>query len=157
MPKTTTLTAFDPGETTGFAIVLVQDGACVVDALGTWKGLTALTVFFGKLEERCTPELFIIEDYRIYPHKARAHVGARPYALCELGRLQLYAHLLRAQVAYQMASSAKQRWPKQRVLRHYPEHHEALRNPHILNALQHALTYAERNGLVVFPPKGVII
>jgi len=97
-------------------------------------------------------DVIVIEDYRVYPHKAQQHTGSRVYTAKEIGRIEWLAFKEDTGMVYQMASQAKGRWPNSRmelypIVQRFVVHPSLKRYgakaKHILDAYRHLLTYLE--------------
>lgn len=133
--------AIDPGETTGF--VVVDTDTDHVLTFGVWKGPEDF-MDASVQNQLSLSEVLVVEDYRIYPHKARQHIGSRPYAIEVIGHIRLWAYAHSRTVEFQSASQAKQQWPNKRLAKHFtPTHLQLLGGRHAKDALRHALTYIE--------------
>ena len=139
----------DPGDTTGYLIARAKlnsdHKSLVVVQYGEWTDLN-LYLHPGLQAALCSCQRLVVEDYRIYPHKAQAHIGSRPYAIEVIGHIRLLAHQAKPAIPihFQMASQAKGQWPEKRLRNHY--HRDVLRqlgSRHCKDALRHLLTYLE--------------
>jgi len=144
--------SIDPGETSAFVLGHIEPNKPLhISSWGTWAGLEELarivesSIFEGL-------DVIVIEDYRVYPHKAWVHVGSQVYTAKEIGRIEWFAFKDATNIVYQMASQAKGRWPDSRM-RMYPVVKRFLVHPglkrykgkrkHIIDAYRHLLTYLE--------------
>jgi len=144
--------AIDPGETSAFLTAVVATsqvpGMAVVNH-GAWQGI-------GQLKVVADHSLFyadqlVVEDYRVYSHKAKQHIGSQVYTAREIGRIEWLAYHAGTPITYQMASQAKQAWPNSRM-KMYPMVREFVtklkghpQRKHILDAYRHLLTFIERS------------
>lgn len=148
--------SIDPGETSAFVIGLLEPNKAgipffLVSSWGTWSGMEEL----AHLEDSALFEgldAVVIEDYRVYPHKAQSHIGSQVYTAKVIGRIEWLAFKVGTFMYYQMASQAKGRWPNSRM-KMYPavkrflvhlglkKHKE--KKKHILDAYRHLLTHLE--------------
>lgn len=143
--------SFDPGETTGWAILEIKPNAesmqVRIIGLGDWSGIQEMYQYvlppwsiFDQVEQ------VVIEDYIIYPNRATSHTGSRVYTAREIGRIEFAAFQFGptkdgGSIALQAASTAKQRWPNKRMRKYLgiiPE------SKHKTDALRHAFTWIER-------------
>lgn len=150
------LLAIDPGETTGWVLanVVPQNLAAPPDqrfrvlARGTWLGYATLEAQVYYLFEEGTA--VVVEDYRVYPHKALQHTGSELHTARMLGAVEwLTYHLLRTSPIYQTAAMAKGHWPNQRLKKHFPKEYKEY-NVHEKDALRHLLTYIEKSKYLQF-------
>jgi len=148
--------SIDPGETSAFVIGNIRpamagrDSLCITD-WGIWTGMEELAALVeNNLFERL--DAIVIEDYRVYPHKAQQHVGSQVYTAKVIGRIEWFAFKSATFMYYQMAAQAKGRWPNSRI-KQYPVLKRFLSHPglkgqggarkHILDAYRHLLTHLE--------------
>jgi hypothetical protein len=71
------LAAFDPGETTGYCIIDIQDDG--KDFVVHRCGEIEWDVRFANLEYiflEDNPRIIVIEQFRLYPHKAKSQIGS---------------------------------------------------------------------------------
>jgi hypothetical protein len=135
------LLSIDPGETTGYC-KLAHDGHTIKNIQwGTWKGIADFVNNIHIFRNTETPiNTCIIEDYIIYPHKAISHTGSRVLTAREIGRIELICYVDAIPIAFQLASAAKQAWPRNRM-----DLYELPRlTGHAFSAFQHMLHYLER-------------
>lgn len=152
-----TLLAVDPGNVTGWVKAKIisepddefPNGLMQIVDHGTWSGIPLLWARRHNYFEGV--DIVVVEDYRVYPHKAQAHVGSRVTAARELGRVELLAWAIcKCKPKYQMASQAKQQWPTKRFKRHFPKLYKELGTVHAQDACRHLFTYIENEGLHIF-------
>jgi hypothetical protein len=148
-----TIGVIDPGNTTGYLVARAVHNhspkphhRCLsIIKYGEWTDLTSY-LHTDILAALCSSETLVVEDYRIYPHKAQAHIGSRPYAIEVIGHIQLLAHQHEPAIPvhFQMASQAKGQWPEKRLRRHYDQDTlRVLGSRHCKDCLRHLLTYLE--------------
>lgn len=158
--------AFDPGETTGYAIVeftpserSIQVG---IPQVGIFTGIDELYYLANSLfptnlleHDPKAPQVLtiftgieqvVIEDYVIYPNRAQSHIGSKVYTAREIGRIEYAAYpfgltMAAGSIVLQSASMAKQRWPTGR-LKSYIDLYD---NDHVNDAIRHAFTWIERH------------
>jgi len=178
MPKQTLppirIVAIDPGEVSAFARADIlafpitsphaQDpetrklatpdhdapyGKFHLAAWGAWKGMEELAQVGDSLFRVRTH--VVVEDYRVYPHKARQHIGSTVYTSREIGRIEWIAYVQKCTLSFQTASQAKQQWSNERIRRHYPDLYKRTGGKaHIRDALRHLFTFLENNQLHAF-------
>jgi len=154
-PTPSSILAIDPGATTGWAkvvgIVPPSDkdprGLFTYAGGGTFAGVKAAWEQRGIYQG---VDIIVVEDFRIYPHKAQALIGRRLSAPKEIGRIELLALLADEArssplpIHYQMASQAKQLWPDSRIREKFPGFYKTrLRDKHTRDALRHLFTFME--------------
>lgn len=133
------LLSIDPGETTGYC-KLAFDGQAIRNIeWGTWKGIADFINNIHLFREKPI-NVCIVEDYIIYPHKAISHTGSRVLTAREIGRIELICYEAAIPIAFQLASAAKQAWPKERMNLYELPHIKG----HAFSAFQHMLHYLER-------------
>lgn len=152
--------SIDPGETSAFVDATLDSPSHPHPHLrvlqwGTWSGMEELAYLYeAKLFYH--PDAIVIEDYRIYPTKAKEHIGSQVYTAKEIGRIEWLAFQNDTEVVYQLASQAKGRWPTSRmkmypmVARFLPKvkGYAVPHRKHLLDAYRHLLTFVEiRMGL----------
>lgn len=146
---TTQILAVDPGVTTGYVLVKVsskdveiEDRIHFVDA-GEWDSMDALRQLKYELFEETV--VVVVERYVVYPNRAAQHIGDDLYTARVIGRVEWLAFTICGlEVVFQPASQAKQRWPQNRLAKHFPGARHL--SNHIQDALRHLLTYIETNG-----------
>jgi hypothetical protein len=120
-----------------------------MQAWGEWRGMPELARINSTLFKLGTH--VVVEDYRVYPHKVRQHIGSQVYTAREIGRVEWIAYVSGCTTSLQMASQAKQQWNNQRIRQHFPELYKRTGGKaHIRDALRHLLTFMEDNQLHVF-------
>lgn len=136
----TSILAIDPGEATAF-VFGYSDPLAEPRILTRGFWTTDLDTFLNSIIQKYIKEAdhVVIEDYRIYPHKARDHIGKRPYAIEVIGMVRLQRHP--NTILFQGASQAKQQWPNKRLRRHQIY----MNNAHIRDATRHFLTFIENH------------
>lgn len=133
--------AIDPGESIGVVIAnltgdpppkprfkIQQFGVIQPGDTKKWRGLCSLL-------DRA--HAVVVEDYRIYPHTARAHIGERPFTVELIGVIRYVMYP--KEPIFQTASQAKQQWPNARL----KKHGFYIDPVHARDALRHFLTYLE--------------
>lgn len=163
------IVSIDPGETSAFVVGEIlefpassphakqfnQDdtdtpyGKWHMAAWGQWRGVPELVEVVSQLFQTRTH--VVVEDYRVYPHKTRQHIGSPVYTAREIGRIEWLAYVQHCTISFQTASQAKQQWGNQRLRKHYPNLYKRTGGKaHIRDALRHLLTFMEDNQLHVF-------
>lgn len=95
--------AIDPGETNGAAVYNSKGG---LQALLTIK-IDELTEMLQKIRRSCKDdplERIIVEEYRVYPHKAKDHVYSKLNTTRAIGRIESFAEICSIPVSFQGAS-----------------------------------------------------
>lgn len=95
--------SFDPGKRTGIA-TWTSTGEC------TQKTVLLpdeLELFLEGVRHTRTYKVFIIEDFKLYQHKAQAQVGSKMDAPLAIGKIEMTARACGIQVVKQMASVLK--------------------------------------------------
>jgi hypothetical protein len=97
--------AIDPGETTGYALFndaqLVRAGTIITPDDNTWQWT------FYNLIVNIQPDIIVMEEYRIYEHKAMDHSYSTIPTLRYIGGIQMIARLRNIDVFMQSANRAK--------------------------------------------------
>lgn len=98
------LLALDPGETTGWALFC---HGMLVDAGQTnkHKEIDPAVVELQTLFHITRPVCVVIEDYRVYAHKAKSHSWEALHTPKLIGAIQALCTLAKAEAVLQMASS----------------------------------------------------
>lgn len=107
---TGTLLALDPGETTGYAFFeFVHGQAPVLVEYGQLKTKTpeAADEEYDKLFSRVQPEHVVLENYRVYGHKAQMHANNEMITSQNIGILKVIISKRKLNYDMQMASQAK--------------------------------------------------
>lgn len=147
--------SFDPGETTGYAEGLLENNRLTVGLVGSWRGLDEYLGTATALFAIRRVDVVVVEDYVVYPHKLKEHIGNALYTAREIGRLEFYAYVAGANLIKQSASMAKQRWTDERLTRALAAHY--FTNRHAIDAIRHLLTYVERRQLAQLPFTGKVL
>jgi hypothetical protein len=148
--------SLDPGETTAYVVAQVipwnpVDHEIAVDIrpydIGKWHGIQEFDDITASLFMMYDIKRIVVEDYIIYPNRARSHTGSKVYTAREIGRIEYVAYLRRitkdnGRLVFQAASMAKQRWPDNRLNQYVPRN--AWSDRHQLDAIRHLMTWAER-------------
>lgn len=148
--------AFDPGETTGFAIADISGMFTLAPKIVSIRlGIVGEFVGLSDLWKHIRPEWLIldsvhqvvIEDYIIYPNRAMSHTGSKVLTARTIGHIEFATYFLGGEslhnnIAYQTASMAKSRWPDARLTK-YLGSHKHISN-HKRDAIRHLLTWVER-------------
>jgi len=130
------LLAFDPGQTTGWACFCRGE----LVAVGQTSKIDAVEKALPQLEdvfERIHPTLVIIEDYRVYAHKAKAHSWNSLHTPKLIGAIQALCSLRKIPVVMQMASSKQ--FVTDEKLKAWNMHNKGMR--HALDAIRHGCYY----------------
>jgi len=128
--------AFDPGKTTGWALV---DGTHYEGGeLLSWYGADRLII-------KLHPDVVVVESFRLFPHMAKTLIGSTFPTVEVIGTLKyMTEHHMGCPLVLQEPSEAKQIRrlpPKERL----PIGHKL--SPHEKSALQHAILYLKRQGM----------
>lgn len=145
--------AIDPGTTTGWAKVEGIVLPCEEHPRGSFKYVAGGTLrgVQDAWEQRGIYEgvdIIVVEDFRIYPHKATSLIGRKLSAPKEIGRVELLALMSGSDgpipIHYQMAAQAKQLWPDRRLKSKFAEFYSThLKNVHTRDAVRHLFTFME--------------
>jgi len=140
--------AIDPGEKTGFAVVELSTPAVdTPKVLDTWEWLASPLDDFAKgflrILREVKPDVVVLEDYRIFASKAKAHIG-QPLVTAEiLGGLEALSTITIPPVmTVRIPASKKGRWPQARLKSKFPEALN-IHSPHLRDAVVLALVYLE--------------
>jgi hypothetical protein len=131
------LIAFDPGDTTGFAI-FSDEGVCVQIGQIPFRDMPEwLQSLMGEYST------IVVEDYRIQSHKAKQQSGSTVKAAQVIGMLKLFASEIRAKVVMQRANikSIALKWSQIKL----PSDHA---QTHQYDAYLHGIYYLVSNDLV---------
>jgi len=148
----------DPGNTTGWVRVRVVGREAVLGSWGTFDGIPGLAQECESLGMGI--ECVVIEEYRVYPHKAEMHIGSTVFPAQIIGAVKLLATFWSVMVIEQGAGIAKSRWPLARIKKLFPEvkFKSSARTlmsdeigRHATDALRHVLNYLERKDLIDIP------
>lgn len=93
--------ALDPGETTGWALFV---GHRLVKA-GEFKVTSSLLFDHLLLHEK--PQQLVIENYKVYAHRAAQHIGSEVPTIQYIGMLKYLAAVYDIPLTLQMAFQAK--------------------------------------------------
>lgn len=128
--------AFDPGVSTGWAGF---DKSGEVISKGICRGLDALDDFLYEYADR-PPEVVIYESYRIFGHKAKAHIGSQVETAQAIGKITTYARRWKSKVIPQPSSilTIAQLWSGVKL----PSNHD---RSHDIAAYNHGVYYLQSN------------
>jgi hypothetical protein len=129
------LAAFDPGETTGYALF---NAAGVNLERSQVKGRLAL---YDLLEEIGPVEHVIIEDFRLFQHKALQQSGSRLETVRVIGAIESWAHNTKGRVTLQPPTikPIAQLWSGK-----VPKGSHSL--SHSVDAFNHGFYFLQKNG-----------
>lgn len=127
---------FDPGISTGWARF---DNEGQITEKGILRGLDALADF---LEETEIPTHIICESYRVFKHKATAHIGSKVETAQAIGMIKAKARLWKAEYIEQPSSilTIAQMWSGVKL----PSNHD---KSHDIAAYNHGVYYLQKNGI----------
>ena len=137
----TTIHAFDPGETTGYAILEAVQDALHVTELRELR-IERLDSFYEIQKSLGPSDIFVIEDFRLYPGKAASLSWNSMPAVKVIGMLEYIAYLRSILVIKQMASmiaTLKDADVLKRV--NLNEEVQWPKSPHMKDALKHGVCY----------------
>jgi hypothetical protein len=128
---------FDPGLSTGWAS-FNQEGE--ITSKGILRGLDELISFLSDREDY--PDVVIYEGYRVFGHKAKAHIGSKVEAVQAIGMIKVYASRWKAEIVEQPSSilSIAQLWSGVRL----PSNHD---KSHDIAAYNHGVYYLQKSGI----------
>lgn len=131
--------SFDPGVTTG---VVLWDAKGVSLRVYQFKQ-KELSQFLNEDPALKTVEIFIIEEYRVYSHKALAHIGSKLETVQIIGQLKGYAGSKGIEVVEQSARILKiaQMWSGLKI----PSDHK---QSHWPSAYNHGFYYLRKRGII---------
>lgn len=92
--------SFDPGKRTGIAL-WTATGECTKKAV---LQPDELELFLEGVRHTRTFKVFIIEDFRLFQHKAQAQVGSNMPASMAIGKIEMTARACGIQVVKQMST-----------------------------------------------------
>ena len=128
---------FDPGLSTGWAS-FNQEGE--ITSKGILRGLDELISFLSDREDY--PDVVIYEGYRVFGHKAKAHIGSKVEAVQAIGMIKVYASKWRAEIVEQPSSilTIAQLWSGVKL----PSNHD---KSHDIAAYNHGVYYLQKNNI----------
>lgn len=131
---------FDPGETTGVCI-FEQEGN---DARPIKYDNIKFLELLPWLEDAPKPDVVVIEDFQMLPHKAQALIGSRFETIQAIGMIKSYRHKHRAEQIMQSPIIKKiaEKWTQTPP----PKNHK---EGHWVDAYNHAMYYMINNGLAL--------
>lgn len=148
------IVAIDPGETSGWCRINNTDDFVSAFAWGEFIGIDGWKENWGYI---CGgAKLLVMEEYRVYPSAALAHIGSTIPTVEVIGAIKLIAKTIGTPVALQGAGIAKSLWPNSRIKKYFPHlqpvskaiaHEGNLIGRHATDALRHGLAYLEREHL----------
>lgn len=126
------IVGFDPGETTGYAVVETKERGefpAVLErgVLAQWHGIR-------RLLDTYSPELIIAEEFRLYASKAQAQVNSNMIAPQVLGVIKYLGEIYHIPIILQGANLGK-------FVRLPQEVFTALNSAHERDALCHIMAY----------------
>lgn len=134
--NTDTYLIFDPGVSTGWARF---DEFGNVSDKGICRGLDALSDFL----EECEPATVVVyESYRVFKHKANAHIGSKVEAAQAIGMIKAKARKWNAKTVEQPANilPIAAMWSGVEL----PKNHKI---SHDIAAYNHGVYYLQKNGI----------
>lgn len=140
---TTSWISFDPGKTTGITVwyqEVEKEPQCIqVGQLNEEE----LDIFLDELPKNKIPDVFIIEEYRIFGQKKNAHVGSKVETIQVIGQLKAFARKHKIEIIEQPANILviAQLWSGKKM----PKDHS---NSHWVSAYNHAYYYLHKQGLL---------
>lgn len=101
----------DPGNTTGWALF---EGAELVECgqLHLPKTASIVDLLYSFSE---TPKQFVVEEYRIYPNRAKQHIGNDLFTPRIIGAVEAFAYMNNIPVDFQPASLGKSHFTDSRL------------------------------------------
>lgn len=128
--------AFDPGVSTGWAAF---DSAGEVSAKGILRGLDELMDF---LEDCTRPETVIYESYRVFGHKAKAHIGSKMETVQAIGVIKARTSRWKCILVEQPSSilPIATKWAGVKL----PSNHD---KSHDIAAYLHGVYYLQKEGI----------
>jgi len=123
--------AFDPGETTGYA-VLSSDRETFV--MGSFEGWSLVRALMGSY----LPDVVVVEQYKLYPYAARSQVWSSFPTVEVIGVIKYLAERHSIPVVEQSAADAK--------FVNVKRTKEKKGDRHAYSALRHALLHLRRQG-----------
>lgn len=137
------IVAFDPGETTGICYL---DSDSLSTAWFHTEPVSAIYQLASFGDVFCSwyneADLFVVENFRLYSHKALEMINNELIACRVIGALEVLAVRLNKKIVYQMAAQAKP-FVTDRRLELYNLY---TNNKHERDATRHALYYLIKNG-----------
>jgi len=133
------LLALDPGETTGWCLLNLED--CSIYDWGAEK--YKLANWFNLLKDHLKPTTIVYERFSLYAHRAQQQINSTFYTVEMIGITKLYAQLTDTPIQEQTAAQGKQIWDDDKLQRfgYYRN------NKHARDAIRHALTFAQAHRL----------
>jgi len=137
--------AWDPGNTIGVA-AFNSYGDCVAKSQLKVGGLD---LYFEQLQKFIVdnperrPEVFIIEDYRVFQHKAKIHIGSRLETARISGAIEAFARRNIIEIVFQPANilGITQMWSGIRMPSNHAESHK-------IAAFLHGYHYLYKKGII---------
>jgi hypothetical protein len=112
---------FDPGETTGVCVLKQKDGDAQPQQYANIKFLELM----DWLDQWPHPDLVVIEDFQLLPHKAQKLAGSRFETIQAIGIIKAYAHRAKARVIIQSPTvkGIAERWTQVPAPKNHAEGH----------------------------------
>jgi len=146
------LLVLDPGETVGYAVFITNKyGAAFKPLLlDTWEGqgssIPEVAVQFSDLLRELSPDLVLIEDYRVYQSKAKVHIGQQLKTSELIGAIIAICNLTVPKMrTVRIAAAKKGRWPEARMKVKFPQAKDV--TGHARDAVKLGLAFLELKGL----------
>jgi len=135
--------AFDPGTSTGWC-AFDEEGE--ITAKGIERSIDALIDYLIDLdnfEPANRPRVVIVEDYRIFSKRAKAHIGSQVPTVQAIGMIRNYAKRWSAEYVLQPSSilPIAEKWSGVPL----PKDHSI---SHDIAAYNHGIYYLQRNGII---------
>lgn len=137
------LAAFDPGESTGWATFNAEGGSTGLGTVTTREGLYELLAEVGPVA------IVVIEDFRLFQHKALQQSGSKMEAVRVIGAIESWAYQNKSKIILQAANikPIAVMWSGMK-----PKGKHA--NSHHVDAYNHGYYYLRKSGII--KPKRVV-
>lgn len=132
------ISGFDPGLTTGYCVFESESGKATPLAYNQFKFDDIIAV----LDDLQPPDIVVIEDFQLLPHKAKAQIGSKFETIQVIGMLKIWAHKYNAKVELQSPTikNIAQMWTQVKPV-------GAHANSHWVDAYNHAMYYMIKNNM----------
>lgn len=135
--------AFDPGETTGICYLDSDNLSTAWFHTEPADAMYQVAAFGGVFNSYYNEaDLFVVENFRLYSHKALEMINNELIACRVIGALEVLAVRLNKKIVYQMAAQAKPFCTDERL----EKYGLYSKNRHERDATRHALYYLIKNG-----------
>ena len=133
----TTLLAFDPGHTTGWAAFIPKDGVLEVSAWGEidCTDIAKATKGIATILSMYDPHIVVMEDYRVYSWRAKHHAGSNLLTARVIGCIETLACMSMITRVYKQPANIAKKFCTDTKLREWGFYQRG--SKHVNDAIRH--------------------